>query len=85
MDWLKNEIYRTVDIIISKVIPTLKFNYTLDGKITQIVLSDLYEVSINEELFQIKSMNGMTYQVGDIVRVIVFNNNTSDKQILCKR
>ncbi len=85
MDKEKEELLEAIDILINKRLAELKFNYKIEGKITEIVNADIYRVEIQNNISEIKSMNGTTYQVGDVVEIIVYNNNYSDKKILCKK
>lgn len=81
----KEELLEAIDILINKRLAELKFNYKIEGRIIEIVNADIYKVEIQNNISEIKSMNGATYQVGDVVEIIVYNNNYSDKKILCKK
>ncbi len=63
----------------------LKFNYKVEGIIPEIVDANTYKVRIQNNIETIKSMNNDTYLLNDVVYVMVFNNNLSDKKILCKK
>ena len=63
----------------------LKFNFKVEGVITEVVTTNTYKVRIQNNIETIKSMNGDTYLLNDVVYVMVFNNNLSDKKILCKK
>lgn len=63
----------------------LKFNYKVEGVITEVTTSNTYKVRMQNNIETIKSMNSDTYSVNDVVDVIVYNNNYSDKKILCKK
>lgn len=81
----KEELLEAIDILINKRLGELEFNYKIEGKIIEIVSTDTYKVEIQNNISEIKSMNDTIYQVGDVVYIIVFNNNYSDKKILCKK
>lgn len=63
----------------------LKFNYKVEGIITEVVDANTYKVRIQNNIETIKSMNSDTYLLNDVVYIMVFNNNDSDKKILCKK
>ena len=63
----------------------LKFNFKVEGVITEVVTTNTYKVRMQNNIETIKSMNSDTYLLNDVVYVIVFNNNLSDKKILCKK
>ena len=81
----QEELLEAIDILISKRLGDLMFNYKIEGKITKVINTDTYKVKIQDNISEVKSMNGATYQVGDVVYILVFNNNYSDKKILCKK
>lgn len=81
----KKELLEAIDVLISKRLGELKFNYKIEGRIVEVISVDTYKVEIQNNMSEIKSMNDTTYQVGDVVYIIVFNNNYSDKKILCKK
>lgn len=80
-----DKILETIEIMINEKINSLKFNYVIDGTIIEVVDANTYKVNLFDNIETLKSMNGQEYLVGDIVYVIVFNSNYSDKKILCKR
>lgn len=81
----KEELLEAVDILINKRLEELMFNYKIEGKITEVININTYKVEIQNNMSEIKSMNNATYQVGDVVYILIFNNNYSDKKILCKK
>ena len=81
----KEELLEAIDILINKRLNGLRNCYKIEGKITEIIDADTYKVEIQNNISEIKSMNDATYQVGDVVYIIIFNNNYSDKKILCKK
>ncbi len=81
----KEELLEAVDILINKRLIELGFNKKVEGVITEVVNIDTYKVKIQNNITEIKSMNGIIYEVGDVVYILVFNNNYSDKKILCKK
>lgn len=80
------ELYKTISIIFDKKASKLKYNYIVDGKIKSILGNNIYAVQIDEIDYEIKSMYDIiSYQIGDIVQVEIFNNDFSNKKIKCKR
>lgn len=73
-----------IDLIEQKL-KGLRFNSKVEGVITEVVDTNIYKVKIQNNIETIKSMNNDTYLLNDVVYVIVFNNNYSDKKILCKK
>lgn len=84
MNKIREEILRTIELIVRKRLKELNYNYTVSGLITEIIDSETYKVKIYDDISSVKSMNIQEYQVGDVVNIIVFNNNYSNKKILCK-
>lgn len=80
-----DKILEAIDIMMNEKIKKLKFNYVLDGTITEVINPNTYKINVLDNVETLNSMNSNQYLVGDIVYVIVFNNNYSDKKILCKR
>lgn len=74
-----------IEIMINEKLKGLKFNSVIDGTITEVINSNTYKVDILNNIETLSCVNTQEYLVGDIVYVIIFNNNFSDKKILCKR
>lgn len=74
-----------IEIIIDEKMKSSKFNYVIEGTITEVINTSTYKVNVLDNVEMLNSTNGHQYVVGDIVYVLVFNNNYSDKKILCKR
>ena len=79
-----DKILEAIEIMVDEKINSLKFNRVIDGTITEIIDTNTYKVNLFDNIETLKSMNGQEYMVGDIVYVIVFNDNYSNKKILCK-
>lgn len=84
MNRKQEELLQAVDVVIKKRLEESMFNYKIEGKITEVIDTNTYRVEIQNNISEIKSMNGITYQVGDVVYIVVWNNNYSDKTIVCK-
>ncbi|MBS4539829.1 hypothetical protein GOQ27_15245 [Clostridium sp. D2Q-11] len=78
-------ILEACNILIDAKLKSMKFNKTLEGKVTEVIDSSTYKVNINNEEYKIRKLNDDIYQVGDIVFVLIINNNFSNKVILSKR
>lgn len=70
---------------IQELFKELEFNRKVEGVITEKIDNSTYKVKIQNNESIIKSMNNTEYIVGDVVYVIIFNNNNSDRKILCKK
>jgi hypothetical protein len=85
MSNIKQDILDAIEILIDKKLSKLKFDYTIDGVVTNVKPNATYEVSINQDLLDVKAINNQTYSIGDIVIIQVSKNDFSNKWILCKR
>ncbi len=81
---IREEIFKSIDILVDEKLKRLRFNYMVNGLITEVIDNGTYKVDIFNREDIIKSMNGTQYQVGDVVYIVVWNNNYSDKTIVCK-
>ena len=84
MNDIQQSIFNAIKNIINSVIKTLKYNYTIEGKITEVISSNIYNVNIKNNVYQIKTINSEVYNVGDLVLILILNNNFSRKVILGK-
>lgn len=83
---IQDEIYKTIDIIIGERFKSLPYNYCLEGTIMADNGDGSYQVEIYDSISTIKPIdNSKTYNVNDVVFVLVINNNFSNKYILCKK
>lgn len=80
----EDEIYKTIEIIVRKIISEQKFDLTLTGKVIAID-GDNYLTSINDDEKWLKSKDGLILEVGDIVYVRCVRGNLSEKYIDCKK
>lgn len=81
---IQEKLIAYVDVIITSYLSQLKFNTTIEGVIISQVSPSLYKVKINNEEYSAKCLNGITYQVNDVVDILIRNNNFSEKIILWK-
>lgn len=79
------ELLQAIELMINEKLKGLKFNYTLEGTITEVMNTTTYKVRIFDTEEILKSIDNTTYQVGDVVKIIVYNGNYSDKAIWHKR
>lgn len=82
---LNDIIAESIVYAIQKLCEQLEFNRKIEGVIVDKIDDSTYKVKIQNNISKIKSMNDATYEIGDIVEILVFNNNYSDKKILCKK
>ena len=80
----EDKILDAITILLNKAIERLKFNTTIEGAILSQVSPSLYKVKINNIEYSAKCLNGITYQVNDVVDILIRNNNFSEKIILWK-
>ena len=81
---IQEKLIAYVDVIITSYLSQLKFNTTIEGVIISQVSPSLYKVKINNEEYSAKCLNGITYQINDVVDILIRNNNFSEKIILWK-
>ena len=81
---IQDKLIAYVDVIITSYLSQLKFNTTIEGVILSQVSPSLYKVKINNIEYSAKCLNGITYQVNDVVDILIRNNNFSEKIILWK-
>ena len=81
---IQEKLIAYVDVIITSYLSQLKFNTTIEGVILSQVSPSLYKVKINNIEYSAKCLNGITYQINDVVDILIRNNNFSEKIILWK-
>ena len=81
---IQEKLIAYVDVIITSYLSQLKFNTTIEGVILSQISPSLYKVKINNVEYSAKCLNGITYQVNDVVDILIRNNNFSEKIILWK-
>ena len=81
---IQEKLIAYVDVIITSYLGQLKFNTTIEGVILSQVSPSLYKVKINNIEYSAKCLNGITYQINDVVDILIRNNNFSEKIILWK-
>lgn len=81
---IQEKLIAYVDVIITSYLSQLKFNTTIEGVIVSAISPSLYKVKINNIEYSAKCLNGITYQVNDVVDILIRNNNFSEKIILWK-
>lgn len=84
MNVFQEKIIESIDELIKKKLKELKFNYTLEAKITKIMSPIDYEISYQNKTYGVKSINNQEYLVGDLVYVMVLNGDFSNKIVLSK-
>lgn len=82
---LQEELLKSIDLLIQERMSNLSFSYYLEGIIETINVDSTYTVKINDEVFDIKTREGLVLNVGDIVMICVPNGNFNNKFIDMKR
>lgn len=86
MNNIENSILNAIKNLINKKVKELKFDYTITGKVTELVDENgFYTVNYNESEIKVKTREGLNLQVGDIVYIRCIQGNFSEKFIDCKR
>lgn len=85
MNKLQEALLKSIDMLINERMSKLQYSYFLEGIIKTVNLDNTYTTTINGEDFILKSADGKSFIVGDIVDVCVRNNNFSRKFIAWKR
>lgn len=73
-----------IDVVIDSKLKELDFNKTLEGVVRE-VHDDGCDIDINGSTIYANKLSGMEYEIGDVVIVLVLNNNYSNKIILGRR
>ena len=72
------------EIVVQRIKQHTNYNRTIKGVIqSQIPATDLYEVVHGGEVYHAKAINNASYLVGDVVYILILNDNFKDKIILC--
>lgn len=86
MNQINHWILDAINNLIKKALKTAKFDYTFSGKILTDNGNGTYDVLYNDQtLNNVKSKDGLSLLVNDIVYIRVVQNNFSEKYIDCKR
>lgn len=82
----QDNIYQTVRDYVEILLSEFKCNKSTNGIVTAIKNADkgIYEVEINKVKVDCYSCNNDTYVVGDVVAIIILNNDRRAKYILSK-
>ena len=80
----QQNLLESIDILVKENNKNQKFNRTEEGKITEVISSNTYNVNIKNNVYQIKTINSEVYNVNDLVLILILNNNFSRKVILGK-
>lgn len=80
---IQQEIFTAVREIFNLMISRTRFNYTVEGRVTAVNTGNTYDVIINGDTYSgIHSVQDSVFAVDDVVRILVYNNNSSDMEIL---
>lgn len=81
---VQQKLLESINILVKENNKNQKFNRTEEGKITEVISSNTYNVNIKNNVYQIKTINSEVYNVGDLVLILILNNNFSRKVIIGK-
>lgn len=82
---IEDSILNTIEMMVKEYTRTLQSNRKIEGIISEVVNPSTYKVNVQGNTETIKAMNADTYELNDVVYILVFNNNYSDKKILCRK
>ena len=81
---VQEKILQTIIILLDRKIQELKFNRIIEGIIVEQLSPALYKIKYNNEDYTAKVLDDKTYQIDDVVDILIRNNNFSEKIILWK-
>lgn len=82
---LKNELLNGIEESFNGLIRKVNYEYHIEGLITEKNVDGSYKVKINGDIHTIKAIRGATYEIDDIVYIIVRNSDNKFKYIDFKR
>lgn len=88
MKWkdIQEQIYKAIDKITDSKLSSLSFNRYIEGRIVSIdTTNKKCTVKINESQSIIPYRDGLTLAIGDVVMIMIPNNNFSAKFVDLKR
>ncbi len=86
MDIYQEGLYQTINEVTDDKVKKLKFDYTIEGKITAYDdVNSIYTVLYDGVEIQVKARSGLTLSIGDIVYIRVIRNDFKNKFIDCKK
>lgn len=88
MKWkdIQEQIYKAIDKITDSKLSSLSFNRYIEGRIVSIdTVNKKCTVKINESESTIPYRDGLTLAIGDVVMIMIPNNNFSAKFVDLKR
>ena len=88
MDKNKQSVNVMVDTIIKALeqySPSLPFDKSVQGRITEVLTDNFYNVQIHDGVYKIPSLSDMTYAVNENVWVTLMQNNEKNKVISGRR
>ena len=70
------------EIVLKRIEQNGNYNKTIRATVVQHVSDSLYEIQSQGSTYTAKAINGATYDPGDLVYILIINNNFSEKIIL---
>lgn len=85
-DEIQNEMLKAINIKIKSMISNLSFNRYIEGRIISIdTVNKKCTVKINDNESTMPYRDGLTLAIGDVVMIMIPNNNFSAKFVDLKR
>jgi tRNA A58 N-methylase Trm61 len=85
-DEIQNEMLKAINIKIRSMISNLSFNRYIEGRIISVdTANKKCTVKINESESTMPYRDGITLNIGDVVMIMIPNNNFSAKFVDLKR
>lgn len=82
----KEELLEAINILVQGGFKNLKFSRHVEGTIMQVNANNTYDVLIDGEITNnLKAIDNKIYKRGDVVKILIVNNNYSEKYIDFKK
>ena len=70
------------EIVLKRIEQHSHYNKTIKATIIQLISGNIYEIQVQGSIYTAKAINSAIYSPGDLVYVLIINNNFSEKIIL---
>lgn len=85
MSIYQEKLIESINMIIEEKISELQFNYEITGKIIEESVTGNFNIDYNGQVTTARAISADIYEPGDLVHILVLNNDFSNKIILCKK
>lgn len=85
---IQDNMFKTMEAIARGVMKSLPYCYLQEGTIVKKNKDESYDVRINDNMTTLKKFDRddtRIYQINDVVKILVENNDTSRKKIIGKK